>query len=203
MELKDKWELVAWVFVVITYALNEVRKWRIKKKESHKHKHSLENDSDFRIEINNILWQLLSLYRCSRCYIMQFHNGDEFLSGQPVIRKTITHEVVYPGIKKVGPDNQGAQVSEMTHKILRKIKAEGYVYIPAVDLIEHSNEDLFNWMNVYAAKSLLIVRLIDNKTGETVATLNMHFPHNHGLNNGQIDTILQSKKRFESIFNKS
>lgn len=202
MELKDKWEVVAWIFVVLSYGLNEVRKWNLKRREKTKHKNTLELDSHVRIEINNILWQLLSIYRTSRCYIMQFHNGDEFLSGQPLVRKTVTHEVVYPGVKKVGPDSQGVQVSEMTHKILRKIKAEGYIYISSVDLIEHSNEELFDWMNVYSIKSLLIVRLLDNKTGETIATLNMHFPHTHALNNGQIDTILQSKKRFESIFDR-
>jgi hypothetical protein len=132
---------------------------------------------------------------------MQFHNGDEYYTGQSRIRVTVTNEVVYPGIRKISPDYNGAQVSDGLHKLMRDIKALDHMYIPFQDFVKE-DDSLFDEMNVHEIKSFMMIRLADSRTNDTVALLVLHFPFNNPLDKKQIGTLMQSKKRLEAIFDR-
>jgi len=197
-DLKDKFEAITFVVAFVIYILNEFRKWNARRKEKSKFKSGLDFDAAIHSTIDNVLWQMLSIYRCSRVFVMQFHNGDSYYTGQSRIRVTITNEVVYPGVRKMSQDYNGVQVSENLHKLMRDIKVTGFVYTPSIDLV--TEEQLSDVMKVLEIKSFIMIRLTDNKKNETVALLILHFPYNYPLDKIQIGTLMMSKKRLETIF---
>jgi hypothetical protein len=63
------------IAAVLLYIFNEVRKEIKLHRQKHK---SLDKNVFIDASIYPILWELLSHYHCSRVYIEQFHNGDNF-----------------------------------------------------------------------------------------------------------------------------
>jgi len=50
------------------------------------------------VKIREELAIVRELLGASRTYVIQYHNGDKFISGSPVLRKSRTHESVAPGV---------------------------------------------------------------------------------------------------------
>jgi hypothetical protein len=204
IQLKDWFETAMMIGVGIVYAVSKYFEYRKKKEVEHKQKqHTLDRNTEIDGLIYPILWELCMQFACMRVYLQQFHNGTKFYTGQSIQRKTVSHEVVgHRSIVKVKQNHDGVLISEMMHKILMELRLNGYYMVRKTDEVKLAFPDLYDWMNVYEVSSLLYVRLVDSKTRETVATLNFHFNHDNPLTDADLDEILQTKKRLESIFDK-
>lgn len=198
-DIKDKLELITWATAVMVYVSNEFRKWWVKRK---KKKTAIDFDGDIHFKINSILYQMLMIYDACRGVVIQFHNGDEYYTGQSRIRMTITNEVVFPGVKKITQDFSGVQVSQTMHSLMRDIRTLDYVYIPFKEAGENKIAGLSDIMQDLDMKSFILIRLADSKRGETVAILALHFPHANALNREHITTLMRSKHRLETIFDR-
>lgn len=153
-------------------------------------------------KIDPILWTLLQRFNCLRVYILQFHNGNKFYTGQSIQRKTVTHEVPYEyinGMIPIKPTHENIPVSRMMQKIILVLEKQTYYYVEEPDMIKGENPDLVNWMSVYSVGSLIYLR-INNKDGEMAAMLCLHFPNKRAINSGHIHRLTEGKKRLESIF---
>ena len=63
------------------------------------------------------LTELRALIGADRAYVIQFHNGSEFLLSNPVWKLTCTHEVVRPGVTYEAGNMQGLLVSQVSDLI--------------------------------------------------------------------------------------
>lgn len=198
-DVTDKQELITWGIAIAVYALNEFRKWRLKRK---KKKSTIDFDMDIHFQINSILYQMLMIYRACRVLIIQFHNGEEYYTGQSMIRMTVTNEVVFPGVKKISQDYNGIHVSSIMHSLMREIRALDYVYIPSKEEGESKIDTLGDVMTDLEMKSFMLIRIAQRKNDHTVAILALHFPHEKALNREYITTLMRSKHRLETIFDR-
>lgn len=198
-DAKEKLEVIGWIFLTVVYVSNEFRKWWLRRK---KKKTAIDFDVDIHFKIDSILYQMLMLYDACRATVIQFHNGDEYYTGQSRIRMTITNEVVFPGVKKISQDYSGVQVSQIMHILMRDIRVTDYMYIPLRETGENKVAGLSDVMVDLDMKSFILIRLQDSKTGETVAILDLHFPHANALNREHITTLMRSKNRLETIFDR-
>lgn len=198
-DIKDKLEVIAWASAVVLYVANEIRKWWSGRKRK---KSTIDMDVDIHFKIDSILYQMLMIYDACRVMVVQFHNGDEYYTGQSRIRMTVTNEVVFPGVKKVAQDYTGVQVPQYMHNLMRDIRVFDYKYVQSKEDAEKWVIGLGDIMNDLDMKSLMLIRLADTKSGETVAILSIHFPHEKALNREHITTLMRSKNRLETIFDR-
>jgi hypothetical protein len=182
----------------ILYIFNEIRKELRLKKTAQRHT-SLDENIDIDGKIYPILWDIMVTYGAMRVYITQFHNGSNFYTGQSIQRKTVSHEVGQRLIKKIKDFYDNVLISEMYHRILLDMKKGDYFLVPNKQVIQ-LDEDLHEWMNLYEVESLYYFRIIDKATQHTVATLNIHFDRPDPLTPIQVQELMETKKRLESIF---
>lgn len=202
MKFTDFAEAGAVLGVALIYVMNEVRKIVASRKSKHV---GLDKNLVIDSQIYPIMWELMVSFRAMRCYITQFHNGSTFYTGQSIQRMTVSHEVIlHRTFLKVKDNNDNVLISEMEHRILMDIKTCDYYWVADVDELRTNqhNEVIADWMDVYNAKAMYIFRIVDKKSKETVATLNLHFNHKHPLSDIDVGFILETKKRLEAIFDK-
>lgn len=205
---KDKVDVLGWIVITVVYVLNEIGK-RIRKRRERKHKgrFELKNDAEVKATIDNILWQTLSIYDACRVYVMQFHNGDYYITGQPRLRCTITNEVVFPGVTALSPNYNGVQVSSYTYRLMQEADRNEYVYVQSAHAADEFMPGLADMMHLLELKSFVLIKIADPKTRNLVAILGLHFPIEHALNLSpqhpqNIPKLLYSKKRLETIFDR-
>jgi hypoxanthine-guanine phosphoribosyltransferase len=203
-KIVEYWEILTFTGVSAAWLANELRKWKVTRKK--KRYHGLDKNLAIDGEIYEILWSLLVKYRAMRVFIVQFHNGSSYYTGQSIQRMTVSHEVTFPGqlISKVKINNDNILISEMDHRILTDIKKGDQYCVRDVDAIRDGmyTEAIADWMDVYSAKSMYNIRIIDKKTQETVATLNLHFDSKDPLEDFEVGELMETKKRIEAIFDR-
>ncbi len=186
------------VTLFIGYGIDKIRIY-FRNKRKKKTLGHLDLNTAIDSAIYPILWDLLGRFGAGRVYIVQFHNGSNFYTGQSIQRKTVSHEVAIR-LPKLKMNFDNVLISEMTHKMLREMMFGDYFHVDSIYDLK-ADEDLSDWMNVYGAQALYHFRLVD-KFNNTVATLNMHWNSTNPLKPMDVDYILQAKKAIESIFNK-
>lgn len=187
--------------------------WLIRKIFQKKEPHSLNDTIKDDIVIYDFLADLLFEYNAIRSYVIQFHNGAKYYSGQPIQRLTVSHEKVRPGIKKIMPDHDGILVSMEIHDVVREMRKynDGFYYCPNREHIMESKPELYTWMRDNGVMCLLYIELKDTKTNDPIGILGMHWNYTDGLNegdddpkyhSGKISVLRQSKRQIETIFDK-
>jgi hypothetical protein len=184
----------------VTYIIIQALKLR-------KRKSGIDFNSEVDKRIYKLLWPILVKFRTSRLFIFQFHNGDNFYTGQSIQRKTMSHEIVadenlVPLIKK---NFDNVLVSELMHDLITILKSE---QLFGIDSFAHPTDKLstrmFNLLirqsQVYEFRSMYMFRIV-NKKGQTVAILGMHWKHVQPLNDNDKAYLLEYKRQFESVFN--
>ena len=195
MHLNDFAETGAVIAVVIYYIFNEIRKEVRIKRKAHK---SLDSNVILDAKIYQVLWEILAQYDCMRVYLTQFHNGDNFYTGQSIQRMTISNEVYRKGVDKVKSTHDNILMPEMHHRILMDMQRLG-VFETGIDS-QDINPDLQEWMTSYGVRHLFYLSITDGKTRETVATLNIHWNRNQPISRQQAFDIKEINKKFEKIF---
>src|SRR5687768_684605 len=79
---------------------------------------TIDSDVKFSLPIYIILNDLLLYILATRSFIKQFHNGNEFYSGQKIQRLTISHEKCRPGVAPLKPYHDGILVPTEVHKVI-------------------------------------------------------------------------------------
>jgi hypothetical protein len=194
MKLYDLLDNVLLVAVGIGWIAAKIKEILRRKKPS-----SLDQSLKIDQLLYPILWDLLGRFGAGRVYIVQFHNGSNYYTHQSIQRKTVSHEVAIK-LPKLKANFDNVLISEMTHKILVSMLQGDYYNVDSIYDLDQ-NDDLVNWMNVYGVRALYYFRIVDKK-GNTVAMLNMHWPHTEPLKAIDVEYILEAKKGIESIFNK-
>jgi hypothetical protein len=171
-----------------------------------KKKHStIDNDVKFNVPIYDILIELLFRYPATRTFIKQFHNGNEYYSGQKIQRLSMSHEKCRPWINPMKPYHDNIQVPTEVHDVINQMddnRADWY-WISDVDKCQENFPEMYRWMKSYDVISLLYFRLHDKKSGETIGLMGMTFNHRFRLDDViDILDIIKKKKEIETEFMK-
>lgn len=67
-----------------------------------------------------------------RVYIVQYHNGSHFKSGQSMMKLSMTHEVLAAGIRSELENTQGLPIS-MFANVFQQFYRDGYIVIEDMD----------------------------------------------------------------------
>lgn len=177
--------------------IESLRLKAIEEKKHPKVDFTLVNDA----KIYAFIWPLLFRYRAMRVYITHFHNGTTTYSGQPLLKMTVIQEAIGDEVvRSIKPTHENITIDEWLHRIFLHVKDHGSFYVDNRDRVMIENLRLYKFMRLYAVKSLFYVRITDPNTNETVAIMNMHFPHFEALNDEDREEILERKKKLETIF---
>lgn len=204
MNLEFSVETIAVFFTAITYLFNELRK-EILRRRAKKKPSSLAKNLEIDSEIYPVLWHLMLRYKCIRAYITQFHNGDNFYTGQSIQRETVSHEVVADStVTKIKPFRDNVLITYMDHKILVEIKEHsqfsfGLKWHAQID--ENFYHMLKDWTDLYSVRSLLYLP-IKNRQGNIVAILNMHWNFSEAINRKHGLEIQEQVTLLETVFNR-
>jgi hypothetical protein len=206
--IHDNIELLIWIIAGLTYILNEVRKeYNLYKSNKHS---TVEHDDHINAKIFPTLWHLVVRFNASRCYIIQYHNGDTFYTGQSIQRMSISHEVVnphYDDAMSVKESNQNVTISNRMHHIQNQIITTGKYKIDTIwqledikGINEYVQQQLIGWMKMYRIGSLLYLKISNNKN-QLIAILCMEWPHEKPITAVDESYICEYKQRIETIFN--
>lgn len=193
MDIKEWIETGVVVGAAIMYIVSKL----FKKKLPNIEKESKEVDSP----IYDRLYELLFSYNAFRAYILQWHNGTKYYSGQHIQRMTMSHERNRPGFRSIKMEHDSIQIPVEIHEAMRDMK-RGVYYCQNRDTIMDSKPDLYNWMRTNGAASLVYFTLVDTKTREPIGLLGLNFNHHNPINDIHIAEIVQFKRKFEVIFDK-
>lgn len=193
MNIKEWIEAGVWAAAFLIYLFTKI----FKKKLPNVERESKEVDNP----IYDRLYELLFSYNAFRAYILQWHNGTKYYSGQHIQRMTMSHERNRPGFKSIKTEHDSIQIPVEIHEAMRDMK-RGVYYCENRDLIIDSKPDLYNWMRTNGASALIYFTLVDTKTREPIGLLGLNFNHTRPINDPQIAEILQFKRKFEVIFDK-
>ena len=78
---------------------------------------------------------------CMRAYLAQFHNGDEFITGVGMRKKSRTHEVAAPGVSYQAEHYQGLLISSVPEE-MKLVIAEG----PSFKTVESIADGKFRYL---------------------------------------------------------
>ena len=199
-EMNDLGDFISNVGVIVgllAYAIKYVRD----KRKARRRRSTLDESLEFDARIYPIIWELQAKYKAMRVYIVQFHNGANFYTGQSIQKMTISHEVpqYQAGIGRMKNFYDNVLVSELDHRMLIDMKKGGY-FVCSDRYRVNDDAAMRQWMDTYGMLSAYQFRIQDKKTGETVATLNLHFDRPEGLEPINIAHIMEIRKLLESIF---
>lgn len=148
-------------------------------------------------ELYPIMWGLLVEYEAIRVFIIQFHNGDKFYSGQSIQKMTCSHEVKKPREKGVKQSIIGVPVDGETHNILSKIRSEEIYEVEDAGTVQDIDlKERFSYLGV---KSKYCFGIHDS-SGRIVGVLYMHFGRKGGLENAHGPRMTVSE--ISSLLNK-
>jgi hypothetical protein len=176
-----------------------VKMYRIRKNRK---RSPIETDSKITSKIYSMLWPLQGEYRAMRVYIIQYHNGDKYYSGQSIQRASVTHEVLTPrnvdkSVKSVKVNNQNVSISTRLHQINVELSRTG---IFRLDMKEQCKEqEMQSWLDVYGIESLFYVKLT-NQRSQIIGMLCIEWDEPNAID-GRAPHILEYKKQIETIFN--
>lgn len=68
-------------------------------------------------QINEVLTELRLELDCARSYIVQFHNGGDFFSGESILKFSVTHESCGLGIQQTIDQQQGVLLTRFVEKL--------------------------------------------------------------------------------------
>lgn len=209
--LHDNVEIVIYIMAILG-ALNELRKWYLKREEVRKKVSSVESDTELISQIYPILWHLLVKFKATRCYLIQYHNGDKFYTGQSIQRMTIYPEVINPEyeyVSPVRPNHENVLISNRMHYIQNKISNFDIYKINSISEIDELvsteftpvKEESISWMKTYKVDSLAYFK-IKNKDNKIIAILCLEWNKPDKVTNDVVYYINEYKKRLETIFSK-
>lgn len=93
------------------------------------------------IEIHVVLDRLRYELDAQRVYLSKYHNGDRYIDGSDIIRKSRTHERVRPGVSYQTEDYRGVLVSSLAEETMLVIE-EG----PTFTWVRNISESKFRWL---------------------------------------------------------
>lgn len=165
-----------------------------------KKKHpNISSDIKFSIPIYNILNDIIIDLKATRAFIKQFHNGNEFYSGQKMQRLTISHERCAPRVAPLRPYHDGILVPAEVHDIFNEMDTnhKEWFWCSDVSTIITTLPELFQWMKSHDVVSVLYFRLRDKKTGDPIGLLGITFNYRFRLD--EISDILELTKKKKEI----
>lgn len=185
---------VSFAFFII-YLWNEWQKRkRVKKISSDPEDLSKTLIADGRIY--SVLVDMLIRFRAKRVYVVQFHNGEKFYSGQSIQRMSMTHEVKDPLLESIKKSYISIHLdAEMNEIVQYTIKYGGY----SIGNIEEVQKSAFREMLSYRKVKSIYIWAIRNKKRQPVGLLYLTFPIIHGLNDTDFPAILLKMNEIENI----
>jgi len=200
MDWKEIWETYNWVIVGILYMLNKIR---VAIKDKWKNRSQADESNKTDEKIDPIVDTLQKRYRAMRAHIFQFHDGTKAYSGQSLQRKTMTHEAVADGVKRLKHDFDNVLISDSMHRILKILRIEGEYFVRDTEEVKTIDPDFYGFLKRNKIQSLYYLRIRDLKDNTTIATLNLHFFLKDGImdEDSRID-IRGMRRDIENIFDK-
>lgn len=192
-EIEEHLDAIAILSAVVFYVFRQAYTWVMKKK-----KPTIDDNMVIDSKIYPILWSIISHYRATRVFVLQFHNGQHFYTGQSIQRMTVSHEVTARGIQKLRPTHDNILVPEWFQREMMDIRIDGIKWVNSDRVL--SNDPIHEWLQIYTIKSSCMIRLI-NKNGETVAILGIHWNFQEPVNGVEEGEIYEERKKLETIFN--
>jgi hypothetical protein len=199
MSLKDYFETGSIIAAAVIYIYREW--WKSRRDTKVVKSKSLDENELINGKIYPVIWEVLYSTFASRVFITQFHNGTNFYTGQSIQRQTISHEVNKRNVSKVGQYYDNVLLSELDHRIILDMRRGGYFHVDNIKDAEVDTE-LHEYMEKHNLKALYYFRILDKKTGHTVAILNIHWDRVDPILPINVSEIEDYRNKLESIFDK-
>lgn len=104
-------KIVAYLSAGVFIAVGSKIKGRMGKRKS------IEESSSTDLEIRDLLAAARIKLEADRVFLSRFHNGDHFIDGSEILRKTRTDESVNPGVSFLSEEFQGMLISQVPEEI--------------------------------------------------------------------------------------
>lgn len=102
--------IIAAITVIVIWIKDLIKKWVERKKRQKDHSISGKNIK-IHSELDEILTEFRLLTDCARISIIQFHNGEYFYNGSPILKFSMTHESCARGVSSTIQKIQGYYLS--------------------------------------------------------------------------------------------
>jgi len=167
----SNFEYILYVLTVGAWLVNEWRKEkRLKKKIDPK---AFESAYNIDGKVYPVLYHLLMVLKAQRVYIIQFHNGEHFYSGQSIQRYSISHEVVRPGASPLRRSYINIPITFRMHELIKQLKREGMTSTTLADINE-GDTHLKDFLLLYNSRSSFDYHITDINQ-RTIGILSIHF----------------------------
>lgn len=142
---------------LINYFVND------KKENKEEHSEKLSKRMFLSTDINSKLRDILNINHCQRVSIIEFHNSNSNIDGNPFAKYSMTYEFPDSSTKSIickTKDIQFSIVSQIYQDILNS--EYGYVTYDSLDYLKENNPALFQIMNEEHIKSGIFLGIYDN-----------------------------------------
>lgn len=168
------------------------------------------SDIKFSLPIYDTLASLLHIIQITRSFVMQFHNGSEYYSGQKIQRLTMSHEKCLPDIHSMKTDHDGILIPGYIHGILDDMEKRRDDWFSCnIKEIKEDYPDLYQVMREYGIVTMLFFKLTDKQNGAPLGIMGLTFNHQFRLlldgdtaDDNDILRLRPYKKDIEHEFNK-
>lgn len=171
--MADNLEIIIYILTALAYAINEFRKEREKRTKQKPNPAIFEKSHESDGKIYPILWRMLIEFQAARIYIIQFHNGDKFYSGQSIQRYSISHEVYIPNLQPIRKNYTMIPITYRMHDIINRLKLTGLISVTNIG--ELPDDDVHkDFMNLHETIALHKFHIMDSQM-RTIGILTLHF----------------------------
>lgn len=143
---------------------------------------AFENSTGINDEVMPLLFTLMMDYSAIRVFILQFHNGEKFYTGQDILKMTVTHEVWRTGQPRIKSSINGVIVDDHTHKVAGELRDDIVACFP--DISKMNDEELEARLHYLNVASMYYFGIRDRKK-RIVGVLCLHFNYRDAMNNYQ------------------
>lgn len=185
--------LIFFIERVVTY-------FKVKKKKLSSGAKGFEKNWLLNEALYPLLYDLMMEHNSVRAFIVQFHNGEQFYSGQSIQKMTCSHEVKRPGVKGVKSAIIAVPVDDEVHRIVMDIRKDEYFTIENVD--NEEDIDLRERLTYLGVKCKYCFGIHDQE-GRITGILYLHFNHLSPIHPNQVQGIKMTVNQISTLLSKT
>jgi hypothetical protein len=143
--------------------------------------------------INEYLWSLRDRLDAARVYISKFHNGDHYVDGSEVLKKTRTHETVKHGLRYQREEYKAMPISRVPDE-MKLVREPGASFVLVKDLPRGN----FKWLCMEGGAEA-VARCALRKNGLMIGFLGVDFDREEPPTEEQLMLICEIASRVEQL----
>ena len=157
--LKESLDAIIAVTMFAGYALNEIKKYLDQRRKNRK-----DNVATMFKTLERVYEKLIECRvetSANSVMVLEFHNGDHFMSDSPILKMTSTYETNDASVTKISPEIHNKLITKTQVFVQDLVKKEYITYIDIDNLQE--SDDFIEILKMKEAKEFYALPLKNNK----------------------------------------